>query len=138
MGSWVSTMGTLRTQANAKHRNRPRIMSVAGFASRTGRTIDVTIITCSTYLLNESSGLKAHRTLAPANARYPKRHLMLGGKVSLDQFPATRTSEIAANAGQKILFSRRGAMTISSAFATVVAVIRPVVRYTINGCTIST
>src|SRR4029077_17206962 len=105
-------------QANAKHRNKPRIMSVAGFASRTGRTMDLTIITCSTYLLKESSGLKAHRTLAPANARYAKRHLMLGGKTSLDQFAAIRTIEIAANAGQKILFSRCGVIRFCSRSAT--------------------
>jgi hypothetical protein len=57
--------------------------------------------------MNESSGLKAHRTLAPANARYARRQTMLGGKLSLERFRATKTREIAASAGQKILFSGR-------------------------------
>ena len=57
--------------------------------------------------MNEISGLKAHRTLAPANARYARRQMMLGGKLSLKRFRPAKTREIAASAGQKILFSGR-------------------------------
>jgi hypothetical protein len=57
--------------------------------------------------MNESSGLKAHRTLAPANARHARRQMMLGGKLSLKRFRPAKTREIAASAGQKILFSGR-------------------------------
>ena len=53
--------------------------------------------------MNESSGLKAHRTLAPANARYTSRQMMWGGKVTRERFCAVKRTEIAAAAGQKIL-----------------------------------
>src|SRR5467141_3890000 len=101
-----------------------------------GRTMDVTIIASNTNLLSEKSGLKAHRTLAPATARYAKRQIMWGGKVRRDQFRTTKTTEIAASAGQKILFSGRGAMTLCSLAASVKPVGRPVVRNINNGCTI--
>jgi hypothetical protein len=58
--------------------------------------------------MNESSGLKAHRTLAPANARYARRQMMWGGKVRRDRFCTAKETAIAAMAGQKILFSGRG------------------------------
>ena len=63
--------------------------------------------------MNEISGLKDHETLAPANAKYAKREIMWGGKVSLDQFRIAKMMEIAAIAGQKILCSSRGAIMIS-------------------------
>src|SRR3954454_1366121 len=53
--------------------------------------------------MNESSGLKAHRTLAPANAKYTSRQMMWGGKVTRKRFRAAKRTEIAATAGQKIL-----------------------------------
>ena len=37
---------------------------------------------------------------------------MWGGQVSLDQFRMAKRTEIAASVGQKILFSRRGALRI--------------------------
>jgi hypothetical protein len=74
--------------------------------------MDVTIVSCRINLMAENSGLKAHRTLAPASARYAKRQMMWGGRVSLDQFRMTKTTEIAARAGQKILFSRRGVIML--------------------------
>jgi hypothetical protein len=55
--------------------------------------------------MDENSGLKAHRTLAPANARYARRQMMWGGKVRRERFPTAKTTEIAVMAGQKILFS---------------------------------
>jgi hypothetical protein len=58
--------------------------------------------------MNESSGLKAHRTLAPANARYTRRQMMWGGQAKLakrERFRTAKRTEIAARAGQKILFS---------------------------------
>jgi hypothetical protein len=60
--------------------------------------------------MNELFGLKAHRTLAPAKARYANKQMMWGGQVSLprrERFCAAKTAEIAAMAGQKILFSGR-------------------------------
>src|SRR5580693_1214635 len=114
-GGLPITKKTFTIEANAKHRNRPRIISVVRAASMAGRTMDVTIITCCTNLMNESSGLKAHRTLAPANARYARRQMMWGGKVSLtrrERFCAARTTEIATSAGQKILFSGRGVIKL--------------------------
>ena len=104
----LSTKKTFRNAANAKHRNKPRIRSAVRTASMAGRTMDVTIITCCTNLMNESSGLKAHRTLAPANARYARRQMMWGGQVRLprrERFRTAKTTEIAAMAGQKILAS---------------------------------
>jgi hypothetical protein len=90
-----------------------------------GRTVDVTIITCSINLVNESSGLKAHKTLVPANARYARRQMMWGGKVSLptrELFRTAKIMKITTNAGQKILFSGRGViMACSLAIADVPA-----------------
>jgi hypothetical protein len=60
--------------------------------------------------MNESSGLKAQRTLAPANARYRSRQMMWGGKVTRKRFRATIRREIAVITGQKIL----GAMALCS------------------------
>jgi hypothetical protein len=80
--------------------------------------MDVTINISRTNLLEEKSGLKAHRALVPASARYAKRHLIWGGKVSLDQFRIIRTRVIAAKVGQKILFSGRGAIMLCSLPAT--------------------
>src|SRR6516162_4811323 len=114
MGDCSSTKKTFRIKANAKHRNTPRIISAVRSASMAGRTIDVTIITCSVNLVKENSGLKAHRMLAPANIRYARRQMMWGGKVSLERFRKAKTREIAASAGQKILFSRRGARLSAS------------------------
>jgi hypothetical protein len=67
--------------------------------------------------MNESSGLKAHRTLAPANARYARKQMMCGGKVTLprrERFRTAKTTEITAIAGQKILFSGRVSMRLCS------------------------
>src|SRR6516162_1683763 len=92
-----STKKTFKIEANAKHRNSPRIISAVRTASMAGRTMDVTIITCCTNLMNENSGLKAHRTLAPANARYASKQMMGGGKVSLprrERFCTAKTTEI--------------------------------------------
>jgi hypothetical protein len=58
-----------KLKANAKHRNRPRMMSAVRGASIVGRTTDVKINTCCTNLTEELGGLKAQRTLAPASAR---------------------------------------------------------------------
>ena len=52
--------------------------------------------------MNERSGLKAHSTLAPANVRYASRQMMCGGKIRRERFCATKATEIAAMAGQKI------------------------------------
>jgi hypothetical protein len=76
-----------------------------------GRTIDVRTITCCVNLVNELSGLKAHKTLAPANIRYARRQMMWGGKIGLlkrERFRTANTTEIAAIAGQKILFGMPG------------------------------
>src|ERR1700730_2513891 len=78
-----STKKTFRIEANAKQRNRARIISVLRSASKAGTTTDVTTITCCTNLIDELSGLKAQRTLAPANARHAKRQRMWGGQASL-------------------------------------------------------
>src|ERR1700729_117929 len=59
--------------------------------------------------MNECSGLKLQRTLAPANARYASRQMMWGGKVRRERFCAVNIAAIAAMAGQKILVSGRGA-----------------------------
>jgi hypothetical protein len=64
--------------------------------------------------MNESSGLKAHTTLDPANARYTRRQMIWGGKVRRDRFSTTKPTEIAAKAGQKILVSGRDSMTLCS------------------------
>src|ERR1700730_12901127 len=117
IGALPSTKNTFRIDANAKHRNIPRIISAVRAASIAGRTIDVIIITCCTNLMNESSGAKAHRTLAPANARYARRQTMWGGKESLLRRERVRTAkmmEIVANAGQTILFSGRFSMRLCS------------------------
>jgi hypothetical protein len=122
----LSTKKTFRIEANAKHRNTLCIISAVRGDAMAGKTMDVTIISCSKSLLSENSGLKAHRTLAPARARYAKSKMMWGGKASLDQFRMAKITEIAASAGQKILFSTRGAMMLS-----------PGVTYINNGDTIS-
>jgi hypothetical protein len=57
--------------------------------------------------MNEISGLKAHRTLAPANAKYARRQIRLGGKVRRERFRTVKMTAIATMAGQKILLSRR-------------------------------
>src|SRR5262249_10536221 len=106
-GGLPSTKKTFRIEANAKHRNRARIISAVRAASMAGRTMDVRIITCCANLMNDSSGLKAHRTLAPANTRYARRQMMLGGRLSLERFRPAKAREIAASAGQKNLFSGR-------------------------------
>jgi hypothetical protein len=49
----------------------------------TGRTIDVRTIICCMYLVNEISGLKDHKTLAPANATYARKQIMWGEIVGL-------------------------------------------------------
>jgi hypothetical protein len=89
-------------------------------------------------LLAEKSGLKAHRTLVPASARCAKSHLIWGGKASLDQFLMTRIRAIAPKLGQKILLSKRGAMTLSR-ISLIEAPLgaRVVVRYSNNGDAIS-
>src|ERR1044072_4315237 len=58
--------------------------------------------------MNASSGLKAHKTLAPANGRYAKRQTMCGGNVRRERLRSARMTEIAASKGQTILFSGRG------------------------------
>ena len=110
-GSPASTKKTFRTEANAKQRNRARIISALRSASKAGRTTDVTIITCCANLTNELSGLKAHRMLAPASARHAKRQRMCGGQISLPKregFRKTKMAEIIAKAGQKILAPQSG------------------------------
>lgn len=62
------------------------------------------------YRVDEASGLYAHKTLAPANAKYAKRLIMCGGKVSLDQFRIAKMTEMAVIGGQKILCARLGAL----------------------------
>src|ERR1700692_1245780 len=107
-GSPPSTKKTFRIEANAKQRNRARIISALRSASKAGTTTDVTTITCCTNLINELSGLKAHRALAPANARHAKRQRMWGGQISLpkrERFRTAKMTEIAVMAGQKILAS---------------------------------
>src|SRR6516165_3105998 len=67
--------------------------------------------------MSERSGLKAHRTLAPANARYAKRQMRWGGKVDLprrERFCAANATVIAVMAGQKILFSGRASIMLCS------------------------
>lgn len=106
IGSLPSTIKTFRIEANAKQKNRARIISALRSASKAGTTTDVTTITCCTNLINEVSGLKAHRTLAPANATHAKRQRMWGGQVSLpkrERFCMAKMTEIAEMAGQKIL-----------------------------------
>ena len=133
-GGPPSTKKTFRIEANAKHRNRPRIISAVRAASMAGRTMDVTTIISCTNLMNESSGLKAHRTLAPANARYASRQMMWGGNVRLprrERYLTANPTEIAAIAGQKILGSRRGCIILCSVWA------GPVVTKINNGITIA-
>src|SRR5215510_5059636 len=108
MGVWLSTTKTFRIKANAKHRKTARIISVVRTANIPGNTMDVTIVTCSTNLMSENSGLNAHKILNPANARYANSQMMWGDKVNRDQFRAARTTAITASAGQIILFSGRG------------------------------
>src|ERR1700726_940966 len=106
IGSPPSTKKTFRMEANAKQRNRARIISALRSASKAGTTTDATTITCCTNLINELSGLKAHRTLAPANATHAKRQRMWGGQTSLPKregFRMAKRTEIAAMEGQKIL-----------------------------------
>src|SRR5262249_32599510 len=107
-GGLPSTKKTVRIEANAKHRKRARIISAVRAANMTGRTMDVRIIACCVNLMNERSGLKAHRTLAPASARYAKRQMMWGGKVSLDQFRMTKRRRSQRAQARKI-YSPRGA-----------------------------
>src|SRR5215471_17775399 len=60
--------------------------------------------------MNELSGTIAQTALAPANATYASRQMMWGGQVSLpkrERFCTANATEIAAMAGQKILFSGR-------------------------------
>jgi hypothetical protein len=86
-----------------------------------GTTMDATIITWVTNLKNEYSGLKAHRTLAPARARYANRKMRWGGQVNLarrDQFPMANITDIANNPDQKYLFSTWGAIRVSRALLT--------------------
>ena len=78
----MSTKKTFRVEANAKHRNTPRITSAVRSASMTGRTVDVIIITCAINLVNANPGLKAHRTLAPQKARSARRQMMWGGHLT--------------------------------------------------------
>jgi len=80
--------------------------------------------------MNESSGLKAHMTLAPARARYARRQMMWGGIVRRERFRTAKTTEIAAMAGQKILGSGRGSIMLCSVWAG-----SPVTK-NINGITI--
>jgi hypothetical protein len=76
------------------------------------RSLDVTTITCRT---NETSGLKAQRTLAPANARYAKRQMLWGRKLRAMLY--RQDNRIAVMAGQKILGSRRGSIMLCSVLA---------------------
>src|SRR5262245_46358170 len=60
--------------------------------------------------MNESSGLKAHMALAPANARYTRKQALGRGRVSSrnrDRLRKAKTTDIRAMAGQKSLFSGR-------------------------------
>ena len=100
-----STKKTFKIEADAKHRNRPRIISAVGAASMAGRTMDVTTIACCANLVNEIPGFKAHGTLAPANARYTRRQTIGGGKGLGRREPcrAAEKTEIAARTGQNIL-----------------------------------
>src|SRR5262249_17778417 len=109
-----------RIAPSPKHRKRPHIRSAVRPAIMAGTTIEVIIITCCVNLTNESSGLKAHRMLAPANARYAKRQMMWKGKVSLprrERLPMAKTTEIAAIAGQNSLLIRPGSDALSSVLA---------------------
>jgi hypothetical protein len=99
--------------------------------------MDVTIIACCGNLMTETSGLKAHETLAPASARYAKRQMMWGGKVRRDQFRKAKTTAIAASTGQKILFSQRGAMVACSLAAADKPVAGAAVRNINSGDTIT-
>jgi len=69
MGGRPMTKNTLRMVAIAKHRNRPRARSAFRDASIAGTTMETTIIACCEKRMNEVSGLNAHNTLVPANAR---------------------------------------------------------------------
>src|SRR5262249_26297074 len=65
--------------------------------------------------MNESSGFKAHSVLAPANARNVRRQVIWGDKISLpmrERFRMTKTTELAAIAGQKILFASWPSITL--------------------------
>ena len=81
-----------------------------------GRTMDITTIACCTNLMNETSGLKAHRTLAPANATYTSRQMMLGGKglERRERCCTAKPIEIAAITGQNILVSSRVSNGVAS------------------------
>ena len=74
-----------------------------------GRTMDATIIACCRNLTNEMLGLKDHRTLAPAKARYARRQMRWEGKGlgSRERCCRALTMEIAAITGQNILVSKR-------------------------------
>ena len=74
----------------------------------------MTIIACRANLVAEISGLKAHRMLVPANARYTSRQITLGGRVRRERFCRIKMTEIAARAGQKILFSGRASIAACS------------------------
>jgi hypothetical protein len=77
--------------------------------------------TCSTNLVDESSGLKAHNTLAPQKARYASKQITWGGRVNLtsrERFCTIKTTEIATKAGQNILFSGRGVIMLCNLAAT--------------------
>src|SRR6185437_2527482 len=109
-GEFSNTKATFRIAAGAKHhRNRPRRMSDPGAANRVGRTMHVTIIACWANRANERPGLKAHRTLAPAKARYAKRQMRWEGKGlgRRERCCSALATEIAAITGQNILVSMR-------------------------------
>src|SRR4051794_12569751 len=118
----LNTKNRLTTKANAKHKYRLRTISAARVASRAGKTMDVTIITCWTNLTNADSGLNAHSTLAPANERYATRQMMWGARVTLprrEKFCAANRIEITAMAGQKTLFSSRASPAVCIACSSV-------------------
>ena len=97
-----------KMEANAKHKNTPRIMSVFRAANMPGKKIDIIIVTWLTNLMNDASGLKDHRMLAPLKATYVRRQIMAGGRVSprrRELFFTAKRTEIPAKASQKYLFS---------------------------------
>src|SRR6185437_2710290 len=109
-GEFSSTKATFRIAAGAKHqRNRPRRISEDGAASSAGSIMHVTIIACCANLANERLGLKAHRTLAPAKARYARRQMRWEGKGlgRRERCCSALATEIAAITGQNILVSMR-------------------------------
>jgi hypothetical protein len=115
----LNTKKTFRIEATAKHRNRGRIISAVRADTIAGRTIDVTIITWSTKRVNETSGLMAQLTLAPASTRYAKSATMCGGHVRLrrrEEYRSARATAIAATIGQKNRFSGRLSMRTFAGF----------------------